>query len=143
MTVFNAGEAFPNNVIPVSRLDSAALGLIPFIPLPNQPGRVQNYQFITSVPQDTDNFSVRMGRSLSEADRLSVSYNLRMRDSETAQLFGFRDTTGSRAQSASVGWTRNVKTNVINKPAAAIFTESYRDASILRVRRRCGRRPWD
>lgn len=112
--VFDAGEAFPNNVIPASRLDSAALGLIPFMPLPNQPGRVQNYQFITSVPQDTDNFSVRMGRSLSEADRLSFSYNLRMRDSETAQLFGFRDTTGSRAQSASVGWTRNVKTNVIN-----------------------------
>ncbi len=112
--VFDAGEAFPNNVIPASRLDSAALGLMPFIPLPNQPGQVQNYQFITSIPQDSDNFSVRMGRSISEADRLSVSYNLRVRDSEAAQLFGFRDTTDSRAQSVNLGWTRNVKTNVIS-----------------------------
>ena len=112
--VFDAGKTFPNNVIPASRLDAAAQGLMPFIPLPNQPGQVQNYQFITSIPQDTDNFNVRMGRSISEADRLSVSYNLRVRDSEAAQLFGFRDTTDSRAQSVNLGWTRNVKTNVIS-----------------------------
>jgi len=114
VTVFDAGEAFPNNVIPVSRLDSASLGLVPFIPLPNQPGQVQNYQFITSVPQNSDNLSLRMGRSITDADRLSVSYNIRMQDSETAQLFGYRDTSDSRAQSASLGWTRNIKTNVIN-----------------------------
>jgi len=62
----------------------------------------------------SDNFSLRMGRSITDADRLSASYNLRIGDSETAQLFGFRDTTGNRAQSASLGWTRNIKTNVIN-----------------------------
>ena len=82
--------------------------------MPNQPGQVQNYQFITSVPQNSDNLSLRMGRAITDADRLSVSYNIRMQDSETAQLFGYRDTTDSRAQSASLGWTRNIKANVIN-----------------------------
>ncbi len=116
VTLFDAanGSTFPNNVIPASRFDGASLGLLPLIPLPNQPGRVQNYQFITSVPQNSDVLGIRLGRSLSEKDRLSGSYNLRTRDSEAAQLFGFRDTTGARSQSASLGWTHNFTASVIN-----------------------------
>jgi hypothetical protein len=116
VTVFDpaSGSAFPNNVIPAPRFDPASLGLTTLIPLPNQPGRVQNYQFLTSTPQDSNALGIRLGRSPSEKDRLSGSYNLRTQDSEAAQLFGFRDTTGGRSQSASLGWTHNFSASVIN-----------------------------
>src|SRR5262249_10094264 len=37
--------AIPNNVLPQSMMDSAALGLLKFIPQPNLPGTVQNFHY--------------------------------------------------------------------------------------------------
>src|SRR4029079_7938088 len=44
----------PGNRIPARQLDSAALGLLQYIPLPNQPGSVQNYQLLNSIPSNSD-----------------------------------------------------------------------------------------
>ncbi|MCP5109526.1 MAG: TonB-dependent receptor, partial [bacterium] len=108
------GQPFPGNVIPSARIDPAAQGLLSFIPPPNSTGSVQNYQFVTSVPRNTDNFSSRVSHTLSSRDSLSVSFNLQQRASESARLYGFRDATDGAGLSSNVGWTRAVSSTVIN-----------------------------
>ena len=108
------GEAFVNNQVPQSRLDPAALGLAELIPAANLPGNVRNYQFISSVPRNSDAFSVRLNRSVTAKDRLSFTYNARLNDQSSLQLYGFEDTTNGKGQSAALAWTRNIKRNIIS-----------------------------
>jgi TonB-dependent receptor-like protein len=107
-------QPFPSNRIPSWMFDQAASGLLSYIPPPNLSSRVQNYQFVTSIPQSSDNVSLRLNHSLTGKDQLSGSFNLQRRQSETAQLFGFRDETDGRGVSASIGWTHNLTTTLIN-----------------------------
>ena len=107
-------QPFANNVVPLSRIDPAAIGMLSLFPLPNQPGLVQNYQIIGSVPQNSDNFSVRANRSLTKKDRVSGSYSLQRRSGQNLQLFGFRDTSSGNGTSADVTWTRNIMTGLIS-----------------------------
>jgi hypothetical protein len=115
-TVFDpaTGAPFPNNQVPISRLNPASLGLLNFIPLPNQPGAVQNYQFVTSVPQNTDNLSTRVMQTLSKKDRISVSFNLQTRDQRNEQNFGFRDKLTGLGLSDSLSWTHNLSAHAVN-----------------------------
>lgn len=108
------GQPFPDNRIPTSRINPAANGLLSFFPLPNLPGRVQNYQFITSVPQNTDNLGLRLSNSLSRRDRISGSFNLQSRGSETTQLFGFRDTSSGRGMNLDLAWMHTLRPRLIN-----------------------------
>ena len=48
---------FPNNTI--SNINPAAAGLLAFIPQPNLPGAVQNFRFITSTDNTSDNLNLR------------------------------------------------------------------------------------
>ncbi|MGB8479709.1 MAG: TonB-dependent receptor [Acidobacteriaceae bacterium] len=54
----NTGAAFPNNHVPLSRLDPVAQYLLQHIPLPNGPGRQLTYNGSPTV-QDTDEFLVK------------------------------------------------------------------------------------
>src|SRR5262249_41960112 len=49
--IFNpaSGRPFDGNRIPSTLVDPIARKLLTFIPLPNQPGSIQNYQYVTSV----------------------------------------------------------------------------------------------
>ena len=116
VTIYDAatGQPFAGNRVPLSRIDPAANGLLPFLPLPNQNGRVQNYQFVSSAASDSDSISLRVNRNVSGADRLSFSYSLRSSQSNALQTFGFVDARGGRGQSARLGWTRNLRPDVIN-----------------------------
>ena len=105
---------FSNNQIPSSRINPVASGLLQFIPLPNQPGLVQNYQIVRSVPQNTDNLGLRMFHSLTQKDRIGGSFNLQQRGSVSQQLFGFQDSLSGRGISLNLSWTHNLKTGLIN-----------------------------
>jgi hypothetical protein len=105
---------FPGNVIPQSRINPASLALLSYFPLPNQPGTIQNYQYLTSTAQNSDNLGVRLNRSITRKDRLAGSYNVQWRNGESAQLFGFRDPSTGRGQSADLSWTHNVRRGLIN-----------------------------
>ena len=78
VSVFDSttGLPFPGNRIPVSRLNPASLGLLPLIPLPNQPGAVQNYQVLSSIPNNSNNFNLTLNRTLTRKDRLNGSFAL-------------------------------------------------------------------
>ncbi|MBI3666266.1 MAG: carboxypeptidase regulatory-like domain-containing protein, partial [Acidobacteria bacterium] len=108
-------KPFLDNRVPLSRMNPAALGLLDFIPLPNQPGSVQNYQYLTSIPQDTDNFGLRLTHTLSERDSFGFDLNLQQRNAKNAQLYGFKDDTDGRGLNTSLSWTHNFGPKLIHR----------------------------
>ncbi len=111
---FSPGTPFPNNVIPSSLFNPAAAGLLQYIPQPNLPGAVQNYDFVTAVPADTDNVSVRLNQNLGKNDRVALTESFQRRKSETAQLFGYLDPGSGFGDNTVLSWTHNVGSNALN-----------------------------
>ncbi len=111
-----AGQPFPGNAIPMSLFSSSAEKLLNLnlIPLPNLPGAVQNYDFVTAVPADTDNVSIRLNQNLGKNDRLSLTESIQRRKSDTAQLFGFLDPGSGFGDNTVLSWTHNVGSNALN-----------------------------
>ncbi len=90
-TIYNpsTGAPFSGNVIPNSLINPAAAGLLQYIPLPNLPGTVQNFEFVTAVPADTDNVSLRLNQNLGKNDRLALNESFQRRKSETRNCSDF------------------------------------------------------
>jgi trimeric autotransporter adhesin len=110
VTIFDPtnNAPFAGNLIPISRQNTAALGLLKFIPLPNQPGLVQNYQILTSVPQNSDTLAIRLNQNITKRDRVALNLNIQRRDGNPAQLYGFDDTTSGTGISTNLSYTRNL-----------------------------------
>ncbi len=117
-TIYNpaTGAPFQGNIIPSSMFNPAASKLLSLnlIPLPNLPGAVQNYEFVTAVPADTDNVSIRLNQNVGKNDRLSLNDGFQRRKSENAQLFGFLDPGNGFGDNTTLGWTHNFGANSIN-----------------------------
>jgi hypothetical protein len=105
---------FPGNQIPRSQLNSAALGLLPFIPLPNQPGSIQNYQIVTSIPVNSDNFGLMLNRTLTTKDRLNGNFNWQRGDRVAEQVFGYRDSSTNGGMSLALGWSHTLGRRAAN-----------------------------
>ena len=107
--------AFPGNVIPSSLLNSASLGLMQYLPLPNLPGQVQNYHVQLSLPTGSQMFMARVGQEISNKDNLAVMY---FYDSSHADgITGFPNitsTTTTRRQNVSVTETHNFNSKTVN-----------------------------
>ena len=108
---------FPGNVIPLSRLDPSALNLLSFIPRANQPGSVQNYQIVRSIPNNNDNLNVRFNRPVTKRDQLSLNTNYQHRNSRPSQLFGFIDETSGFGLSEALSWTHTFSARILNNAA--------------------------
>jgi hypothetical protein len=63
-TIFDpsTGLPFPGNIILPGSMSSAALGMLDFMPLPNQPGPGRNFRFVRSTSNSTDGFSASLTR---------------------------------------------------------------------------------
>jgi trimeric autotransporter adhesin len=105
---------FGGNQVPLNRLDPAALGLLKYIPLPNQPGGIQNYVFSTTVPQHADNLNTRLNRNLTTKDRLAVTFNYQRRDANNAQTYGFVDQASGNGINTDLSWTRTLSARSVN-----------------------------
>ncbi|MFL6415720.1 MAG: TonB-dependent receptor [Bryobacteraceae bacterium] len=105
--------AFPNNAIPVNRLNPAALRLLQFYPAPNQTGLTNNYQYETAQASNSDNLGVRLQRSVTAKDRLALNVQYQRRDGTTAQAFGYSDDTNGYGLSTQLQWTRNLTTKSV------------------------------
>jgi hypothetical protein len=67
------GQPYPNNVIPASQLDPVALNFTKnFVPLPNSPGNIYNYNI--SLPTNDNQVVAKVDHSFSNANKLSVRY---------------------------------------------------------------------
>jgi len=117
-TIYNpsTGAPFQGNMMPSSMFNTAAVKLLSLnlIPLPNLPGAVQNYEFVTAVPADTDNVSIRLNQNIGKNDRLALNEGIQRRKSENAQLFGFLDPGNGFGDNTSLSWTHNFGANGIN-----------------------------
>lgn len=98
---------FPGNIIPASRINPIATGLLKYFPLPTYTGLIQNYQIVRSTPNNSNSFGVRFIAPLSRRDRLSFNVQTQSRDSKTQQLFGFRDSSTGSGLSSSAGWSHS------------------------------------
>jgi hypothetical protein len=105
---------FPNNVIPQSLLNPIAMKLLQFYPKPSQPGNANNYQFETAQPSNTDNVGFRIQRNVTTKNRLFLNIQFQRRDSETAEPFGYADTTSGYGLATTVGWTYNISANLLS-----------------------------
>ncbi len=105
---------FPDGIIPQARIDPVALGLLAYIPTANQPGSVQNYQNVRSVPQNTENLNLRVNRPITKKDQLDFNFNLQQRNGHSAQLYGFTDEVTGLGMSSTVGWTHNFGPTLFN-----------------------------
>uniref|UniRef100_Q01ZB6 TonB-dependent receptor n=1 Tax=Solibacter usitatus (strain Ellin6076) TaxID=234267 RepID=Q01ZB6_SOLUE len=102
------------NIVPANRIDKIALGMLSYIPLPNLPGGVQNYQITSAVPFNTSDFSGKLNHTLNERNRFSLTFNYQNRDSNQAQLYGFQDHLSGNGWQSDLGWTHNFGPRTVN-----------------------------
>ncbi len=102
-----SGLPFPGNRIPAARFNPASAGLLEYIPAPNLPGRVQNFQFGASIRQDMNNYGVRLNQGIGRRDRLSFNFNRSGRGSAHAQPYGFLDDSGGGGFTSSASYVHN------------------------------------
>src|SRR6185295_17426863 len=55
-----SGQPFAGNVIPADRISAQATALLPYIPLPNQPGTQRNYHYTTTTQSNNDSINARV-----------------------------------------------------------------------------------
>jgi hypothetical protein len=105
---------FPNDMIPSSRINPAAAGLLKFFPEPTYTGLVQNYRLISTVPSTSENIGVRLSAPINAKDRTNFNFQYQTRDSKSRQLFGFTDTSNGYGLSLAAGWSHSFKPRLNN-----------------------------
>jgi hypothetical protein len=107
-------QPIANNIIPTSLLNPVSLGLLNYYPQPNEAGATNNYLYETANVADTDNLGIRLQRSITSKDRLSLNFQYQRRDGQTANPFQYFDATHGYGMNTSLQWTRNINTTAIN-----------------------------
>ena len=115
---------FAGNIIPTSRMNSASLGLLSFFPEPTYTGVVQNYRLQNAYPNNSENLGVRLNAPLTIHDRLTVNYQTQSRNSQSEQLFGYRDPSIGNGLSASLGWSHSFAPR-FNNSATITLSRNY------------------
>ncbi|MBE0660042.1 MAG: carboxypeptidase regulatory-like domain-containing protein [Bryobacteraceae bacterium] len=108
-----SGLPFAGNSIPAARISAAAAGLLKLIPTPNQSGGIQNYSFITSLPNNSDNLSLRLSQSIGRKDRISFNTSWQQRSGESAQLYGWRDASEGSGTNYDFTWNHTYSARFI------------------------------
>ncbi len=108
-------QAFKGNIIPPSRLDPAALGLLNYIPLRNLPGSVQNFHLQQALPSDSDRVMGRVGHQISAKDNVNVFYFFNSARSESVGNFpGLARNISVRSQNLNLGETHTFTPHTVN-----------------------------
>ncbi len=114
-------QPFSGNMIPSSRLNSSALGLLnAFYPQPTGVGLVKNYEFDASNPSNTNTFTGQISEPITTKDRLNINMSAQDRNSATYQTFGFRDPTSGGGKALTVSYARTIRPTLVNTFSAAI-----------------------
>jgi Carboxypeptidase regulatory-like domain len=106
---------FQGNMIPSRMLDSAALGLLPYIPKPNLPGAVQNFHLQEALPNSTDRVMGRVGHEISDKDNVAVFYFLNSsRSTSVASNPLLTQSTSMLGQNVNLNETHTFSPHLIN-----------------------------
>jgi len=118
VTIYNPAtrQPFPGNRVPANLLNPIALSLLNYYPLPpaGQPPTANNYQYETAQVSNSDNLGLRIQRSITQKDRLSLNFQYRRRDGTTANPFQYFDTSNGYGVNAQVQWTRNLTSTAVS-----------------------------
>lgn len=120
--IFNPATNTPyaNNTIP--QINSAAAGLLPYIPKPNLPGDYQNFHFVTSATSDSDDLNVRINHTFGGAPaggrrggrgapRNNLTFGLHYHGSSTSITNPFPSVGGNtsvRSVDVPIGYVRSI-----------------------------------
>jgi hypothetical protein len=108
------GQPFANNIIPQSRISTAATGLLNLFPLPTGSGLVNNYQLIRNNPNNNTNVNGQVIIPLSAKDRINVNFSYQSRDSSQIQNFGYIDPTHGDGGNIAVSYSRTLRPTIVN-----------------------------
>ncbi len=97
---------FPNNQIPLTRINPIAQGLFSYIPLPNQNLATTNndYQLIAANPNNTQNLNTRLNTTLTPTDTLALTFNFQSRYTATFETFGCCDLVNGHGYNTVLNW---------------------------------------
>ena len=131
------GQPFPNNRIPVERINPAAFRLMQLLPDPNRSESIRN--FVNSEPTlvNHDSVNVRADLALSEISQLTADYQTVLgEETSVGELPAFGSRTTSDNYDASASYTR-----VFSETTTAQWRFRYRrnlDATVPREARPAG-----
>lgn len=104
------GMAYPGNQVPVS---SQAAALLQLYPLPNITN-VSNYNYqapvLNNTHQDAPQF--RLDKNIGRKDEVYGNFSLQSARSDSVNLFGFVDQTGTLGINSGVHWSHRLKPRV-------------------------------
>lgn len=126
--IFQPGTTIPfaGNRIPASMIDPISQALLNYYPLPNQSGIANNFQRETVNAANADNVGVRIQRSITNKDRLSLNFQYQDRSGTTAEWFGGSDASSGYGENVTLQWTRNLSGTAISN-AQVRFNRSTTD----------------
>jgi trimeric autotransporter adhesin len=106
------GSPFPGNIIPTTRISPISLGLLSFVPLPNQAvGSInQNYRLITANPNNTQALNTRLSATVTPKDNLAFVVNWQGRNARNDQYFGCCDATSGNGFNGTATWRHRLST---------------------------------
>lgn len=99
------GLPFPQNRI--ASISPIATGLLKYIPLPNQPGAINNYRLITASPNNSQSLNARVMQTLGRRDQVSLGANWQTRDANSSQTYGFIDQSSGHGINSNLNWRHN------------------------------------
>jgi Carboxypeptidase regulatory-like domain len=89
-------------------IDSAAAGLLAFIPKPDLPGSVQNFLLQATVPQNSDNLNVHVLHTINSKFNVNGGYNFESDRANTLSDFpGIGGRQSTRDQNVDLGLSHN------------------------------------
>jgi hypothetical protein len=106
------GSPFPGNIIPTARISPISLGLLQFIPLPNQAtGTInQDYRLITANPTNTQALNTRLNFTVTPKDSLAFVVNWQGNNSKNDQYFGCCDAGSGNGFNGTATWRHRLGT---------------------------------
>ncbi len=109
-----SGMPFPSSAIPASRMDATALALLAYYPRANLPGLRNNFQIPLVSTNNNDNINARLNQTITRKDRLYGGLGYQGGDTVTPNLYGFTATGSNRGLNINLGWSRTLRTTLIN-----------------------------
>ena len=123
-TIYQNGQAVPNNIIPASSISPTAAAIMALFPEPTVPGAaLNNYFRNANITDNTDRFSTRVDWQASDNDSVFTRYTWSTRDRNSPGLFpNIADGTQSSSQGAYhltadqavIGWTRTILPSLVS-----------------------------
>jgi hypothetical protein len=123
-----AGEPMGSQLVSpttgASLINPIATALLGYVPQPNLPGLVDNFEFQTLLPSITDRFNARVNHTISRKLSALVVYNLSDSHSHSFDDFpSLEGNTNTLGQSVQIGLTQNLTKQIINS-SNLYFTRS-------------------